>query len=389
MEKINILFELGTEEIPSGYINGAISNLEKGLKSLLKDEKLSYGEIKMFSTPRRIAFQINGLQAKQQDEIIERVGPTIQVAYDSDGNLTKAAQGFLRSANASIDDVYQKHTKKGNKIAIKKEIKGKITIEILNSRLPEILLSINFPKTMKWGNISTPFVRPVRWILALQNDNIWNFSFENIKSSNITYGNRFLGLNKKITVTSIDEYEKILEENYVIVDRNKRKDKIVIQLKELEKSSGLKVVENKNLLDEVTNLIEFPTAVIAEFDRKYLTLPEKIITSTLSKNQKYFALTDIKGDLSEKFIFVSNGNSKYNNLIKIGNQKVVKPRLDDAAFYFEEDTKHSLEYFIPKLKEVTFHRKIGTLYEKTLRIESLAEFIGTLLDSTDKQREMA
>jgi len=387
MEKINILFELGTEEIPSGYINGAISNLEKGLKSLFKDENLSYNAINMFSTPRRMAFNITGLQSKQHDEIIERIGPTIQVAYDSDGNLTKAAQGFLRSGNASIEDIYQKHTKKGDKIAIKKEIKGKATIEILSSKLPEIILSINFPKTMKWGNISTPFVRPVRWILALQNDRVWDFSFENIKSSNITYGNRFLGLDKKIVISSIDEYEKSLEESYVIAKQAKRKEEISRQLKKLEESLGLEVIEDKNLLDEVTNLIEFPTAVTAEFDKKYLALPQKIITSTLSKNQKYFALTDSEGNLSEKFIFVSNGDSKYNNFIKIGNQKVVKPRLDDAVFYFEEDTKHPLEYFVPKLKEVTFHRKIGTLFEKTIRIQSLAKFVGGLLQHTNKQNE--
>jgi len=387
MNEIDILFELGTEEIPSGYITPAKETFYNKILSLLKDYKLSFGSIKMYSTPRRLAFYISALQERQNDEIIERVGPSVKVAYDDKNNLTKAALGFLKSAGATEEDIYLKKTPKGEKIAVKKELKGKKALDILNEKLPEIIYKINFPKTMKWGAGGKSFARPIRWILALQNDKVWDFNLGKIKSSDITYGNRFLGLNKKITVKKIDEYEKVLEENFVIPDSDKRKNEIKSKIINLLRNTNLLMIENNQLINEVNNLIEFPTPVIAEFDRKYLKLPEKIIISTLSKNQKYFALQEKDGSLSEKFVFISNGNPDFSDIIKVGNQKVVKARLEDAEFYFNEDTKHSLEYYVPKLQDVLFHKEIGNLFEKTQRIVYLSKYISEKLQlETEKQK---
>ncbi len=388
MNKINILFELGVEEIPSGYIKPAIEALNKALITLLEQSNLSYSNLQMFSTPRRFAFIINELDEKQEDKIIEKVGPSINIAYDDNGNLSKAAMGFLRSANSAKDDIFIKKTNKGDKIAIKKKIKGKLSKQILKEKLPEIIFKLNFPKSMRWGNYKKSFARPIRWILALLNDEVWDFSLDNIEVSNFTYGNRFLGLENKVMVDKISEYEEILLKHFVVADSEKRKKLIIENLNKIETKIGQKVVKNDALIEEVNNLIEFPTAVLAEFDKKYLKLPEKIIISTLSKNQKYFALTDEKNNLTGNFIFISNGNPNYNEIIKIGNQKVVKARLEDAEFYFQEDIKHPLDYFVPKLKEVLFHKEIGNLYDKTLRVKELSDYIANKLLFSDEQRKI-
>ena len=375
MEKQDFLFELGVEEIPAAYIAGAINTIKDHFEKNLKKVNLDYNELKIFSTPRRFAIKITSLQTQQKDEIIERTGPTKELAYDANGNLTNAALGFLRGAGADKKDIIIKQTSKGDKIAIKKEIKGKPATSILIILIKDTIAEIKFQKSMKWGSSKLSFARPIRWLLVLFGNDIIELEFEGIKSGNITYGNRFQKLDNPVEINSIDEYDEKLADVFVIPNREERKEIIRKQMDDLFLNSNEKVIENNILLETVTDLVEYPTAVIADFDEKYLELPEKVVTSTLSEHQKYFSVSKKNGNLSNKFVFISNGDPQYSNLIKQGNKKVITARLKDAEFFYKEDTARSLETFLPKLSEVTFQQQLGSILEKTERIKKITKFL--------------
>ncbi len=372
MPKKDFLFEIGVEEIPAGYIAGAVNKLISFFESSLKEAKLDFDKIIPFSTPRRLAIKIISLQSQQEDEIVEKVGPAKAVAYDSDGKLTKAALGFLKGAGATEKDIFIKSTTKGDKIAVKKEIKGRETTEILARIIRDIIPKIPFPKSMKWKNRKLSFARPIRWLVVLFGNEVIDLEIEEIKSGNISYGNRFQKLENPIEIKSINEYEEKLQSVYVIPNRQTRQAEIT---KQLFNKTNDKIVDEAYLLDTVTDLVEYPTVDVAEFDKKYLDLPEKVVILTLSEHQKYFAIHDEENNLVNQFAFVSNRDSKYSDLIKSGNEKVIKARLEDAEFYFKEDIKQPLENYVPKLKEVTFQEKLGSLYEKIERVKKIIQFI--------------
>lgn len=386
MLKQSFLLEIGVEEIPAGYIHQAISSLKNKFESTLKEEKLEYGKIKLFSTPRRFAIKIDSLQSKQLDETIEKIGPPKKISYDGDGSLTKAGSGFLKGANATEEDVFFKKTAKGEKLAIKKEVKGKETTEIIKNITKSFINELSFPKSMKWGKSKLQFARPIRWILALFGDELINLNIDGVKLQRITYGNRFQSLNNSLEIAKIEEYEDKLKKGFVIVDREERKQLIKKQLQELFKNTNRSVMQNNRLLETVVDLVEYPTAGVASFDEKYIKLPRLVVTSTLSEHQKYFSVIKENGDLSNEFVFISNGNPDYSDLIKVGNEKVIKARLDDAEFFYLEDTGAPLENFVPKLKDVTFQEDLGSIYEKTERIIKLVDFICNILniDISDK-----
>ena len=367
----DFLFEIGVEEIPAGYIAGAIDKLESYFESSLKEAKLDFEEIIPYSTPRRLAIKIIGLQTVQKNEIIEKIGPAKSTSYDEKGNLTKAALGFLKGANAAPKDIHIKSTPKGDKIAVKKEIKGKETTEILTQIIKEVILKIQFPKSMKWGRSKLSFARPIRWLVILFGDDVIKLEIEGIKSGNVSYGNRFQKLENPVEIKSINEYETKLESVYVIPNRQMRQAEITKQLYKINN----RILNEGYLLDTVTDLVEYPTVDVAEFDKKYLDLPEKVVILTLSEHQKYFAIHDVNGNLVNQFAFVSNRDTQYSSLIRSGNEKVIKARLEDAEFYYKEDTKQPLDSYVPKLKNVTFQEKLGTLYEKTERIKKIVQFI--------------
>lgn len=375
MDKKDFLFELGVEEIPAAYIAGAIKTIKAHFETNLTKANLEYNELQVFSTPRRFAIKILSLQTQQKDEFIERTGPTKEMAYNSDGKLTKAALGFLRGAGANEKDIIIKQTSKGDKIAIKKEIKGKPSTSILINLIKDVIAEIKFQKSMRWGSSKLSFARPIRWLLALFGNEIIELEFEGIKSGNITYGNRFQKLDNPVEINSIEEYEEKLGSVFVIPNREERKKIIIKQMNELFINSDEKVIENNKLLETVTDLVEYPTAVIAEFDEKYLELPQKIVTSTLSEHQKYFSVSKENGKLSNKFLFISNGDPQYSNLIKQGNEKVITARLEDAEFFYKEDTIQPFDTFVSKLSEVTFQQKLGSVLEKTERIKQITKFI--------------
>ncbi len=390
MEKKDFLFELGVEEIPAAYIAGAIKTLKDHFETNLIKANLDYNELQVFSTPRRFAIKILSLQTQQKDETIKRMGPTKEMAYTTDGKLTNAAIGFLRSAGAEERDIIIKQTPKGDKIAIKKVTKGKSASSILKSMIVDALTEVKFQKSMKWESSKLIFARPIRWMLVLFENEVLDLEFENIKSGNITYGNRFQKLDNPIKINSIDEYEDKLAKVFVIPNREVRKKTIKKQMDELFMNSDDKVIENNKLLETVTDLVEYPTTVLADFDKKYLELPKKVVTSTLSEHQKYFSVNKQDGRLSSKFVFISNGDPKYSSLIKQGNEKVITARLEDAEFFYNEDTTQLLETFVPKLSEVTFQQKLGSVLEKTERIKQISKFIceELKLDDDIKKRSL-
>ncbi|MDY6914854.1 MAG: glycine--tRNA ligase subunit beta [Candidatus Cloacimonadota bacterium] len=389
MQNKDFLFELGVEELPAGYIKPALDKLVNSFQDHLNQYNLAYKKIIPFSTPRRLTIIIEQLQTQQKDQTIERVGPTTKIAYNEDGSLSKAAEGFLRGAGAGPGDLYEVDSNKGKKIAVKINKKGENTNDILPKICPEAIATINFPKIMRWGNCKKTFARPIRWIVAILGKEIIKFSYANIESGNTSYGNRYIKLNNPVEVNFPAEYEKKLKSMSVIADFTKRKDEIEVQLDKMFENRSENIVEDTKLLNIVNNLVEFPYAVLAQFEKKYLNLPEKIITSTLSQHQKYFAVKDADGRLTNNFVFISNGDPKYSELIKLGNEKVIKARLEDAQFYFKEDTKKPLESYLPKLKDVTFQAELGTLWEKTNRIKNIVEFVANKLKVDNKTKKNA
>ena len=385
MIKKDFLLEIGVEEIPASYIAGAMNTIEKYFIELLSDEKLTYEKVELFSTPRRFAIRITEIQAKQADETIERVGPTKEIAYDADGNLTKAALGFLRGAGATENDIFFKATKKGEKLAVKIEIPGKDTFEIMKNKIPDLFNKFNFPKTMRWGDENESFARPLRWIVALWDRAIIPIKIGKITSANTSYGNRFQKLENPTEILTPQNYEYSLQNVAVIVNRDVRKNKIIKQMEKLFSKSDESIVPDEKLLDIVTDLVEFPTAVIGYFSDKYLELPQKIITSTLSQHQKYFAVQKQNGELSNKFVFISNGNPEHSDLIRLGNEKVIAARLDDASFFYKEDTSQPFEKYVGELDKVLFQAKLGSLLCKTDRIIKIAEYISEKLELSQNE----
>ena len=382
----DFLFELGVEEIPAGFIAEAIRKMEDYFKSFLEEEKLAFSEIIMYSTPRRFAIQIKGVQEKQDDEIIEKVGPAKRVAFDSEGKLSRAGQGFLRGAKAKEDNLFIKETKKGEYIAVKIEKKGELAKVLLKKAILDFINNLSFPKSMRWYNYKLNFARPIRWILVLFDNEIIEMKLNNLSSSNKSFGNRFQKIPNEISIENPKNYEENLEKVYVIPNRNKRKKMIKTQLTKLFENSDNHYIEDDRLLEIVTDLVEYPTSIIASYDEKYLKLPQKIITSTLTQHQKYFAVADKNNKLTYNFVFISNGNPEFSEIIKLGNEKVIRARLEDAEFFFNEDTKEPFENFVPKLSNVLFQSDLGTLLEKTKRIEKIAGFLCETLDFSQKEK---
>jgi glycyl-tRNA synthetase beta chain len=367
--------ELGCEEIPDKQLEIAFESVKSGFTRFLQEMQLSCEAFFVSGTPRRIYLSVEGLQARQQDVEVVKAGPAIGIAYNAEGNLSPAGQGFLKKTGAEASQIYTMETDKGSFIAVKFLQVGKPSEELLSQWLAKQIMQIPFAKRMIWNDPSAGFSRPLRWILALYNDKVLPLEFFGVQSGNFSFGNRYLGLNKPLAINNADAYPEILETNKVVASADKRRQMICEQLAGIFPNGDFRVIEDQRLVDTVCNLVEYPWAVVGEFEEKYLSLPEKIIISTISQNQKYFSVKDAGGAMSNKFVFISNGDPKHSQLIKLGNQKVVNARLADAMWYFQEDTKHPLESFVPRLSEVVFQAKLGTMADKTKRIKQLCRFI--------------
>ena len=383
---MNFLFEIGLEELPAQYVDKAEKDLKKIIENELKSERIKFSEIESFSTPRRVTAIIKDLAEKQDDLDKKSVGPSVEIAY-KDGQLTKAGEGFVRSQGATADDIKIIENEKGKYISIEKFIAGKDTREILPEILKNAIKKIEFEKSMKWADRTFRFVRPIKWFVTLfDNGEILPFEFEGLKGGNKTRGMRYFA-SQDIEINNPLDYEKILLENFVIVNGEKRREEILKSIRENGEKDGDTAIINKYLLDEVVNVVEYPYAIKGEFSKDYLQLPEDIITITLETHQRYFPVKDKDGKLSNKFIVIRNA-PEYSETVKKGNEKVVEPRLADAKFFFDEDLKNKFTDNVEKLKEVTFQKDMGTIFEKVKRSEKIAEYLISELNLSDKKENI-
>lgn len=376
-----LLFEIGVEELPARYVNSAMDQLKTNIVKSFNENRITFDEVKVYSTPRRLTVIVNNICEKQSDLEEEVKGPAKRIAVDSEGNYTKPLLGFMKSKGIKEEDLYFKQVGKEEYAFGKIKQDGQLTSEVLKSILPEAIKSMTFPKAMRWGGKNMRFIRPIRWMVCILNDSVLDIELEGIVSSNTTKGHRFLG-ESEFEVNTLNEYLTKLEENFVILNQDERKELIKKQCDDVAKSLGGEIEFDEELLEEVTHLVEYPTAFYGEFDEDYAKLPKEVVITPMKQHQRYFPVLK-DGKLLPNFIAVRNGDSHRIDNVKKGNEKVLEARLADALFFYKEDTKKSLESYIEKLKTVVFQAKLGTVYDKSLRIEKLANDILEKLNETD------
>ncbi|MFR6017838.1 MAG: glycine--tRNA ligase subunit beta [Paraclostridium sordellii] len=368
-----LLFEIGVEELPARYVNSAMEQLKLNIVKSFDENRITYDSVNVYSTPRRLTVVVDNICERQEDLEEEVKGPAKKIAVDADGNFTKPLLGFMKSKGIKEEDLYFKQVGKEEYAFGKIKQEGKLTSEVLKTILPEAIKSMTFPKAMRWGGKNMRFIRPIRWMVCILNDSVLDIELEGIVSGNVTKGHRFLG-ESEFEVNTLDEYLAKLKENFVILNQDERKSIIKEQCEEVAKSLGGEIELDEELLEEVTHLVEYPTAFYGEFDEDYAKLPKEVVITPMKQHQRYFPVLK-DGKLLPNFIAVRNGDSHRIDNVKSGNEKVLEARLADALFFYKEDTKKSLESYIEKLKTVVFQAKLGTVYDKTLRIEKLANDI--------------
>lgn len=385
----SFLFELGVEELPENVILPAITYLQASFEKMLQEKGLSCGQIKVGSTPRRLSIWAYDLPARQEDSEICKAGPSMSIAYSKEGELSRAGEGFLKKSGGSLEDIFIQKTEKGEFLAVRFLQTGENTIDILRTWILQSIPQIPLPKKMIWQSRDLAFSRPIRWILALWDSSALELDFFGIKAGNYSFGNRYLGLGKPVLIENPQAYEESLKAAKVIVGTGERRELIQSQCDQLFADKPFRIKEDIRLLDIVTNLVEYPQAVVGEFDPRYLVLPEQIISSTISQNQKCFSVYDDQDRLANKFVFISNGNPEYNDLIRAGNEKVVAARLEDALWFFTEDCKIPLQDYLPKLEHVVFQSKMGTLAAKAERLIRICEYISEELGQERSKKDQA
>ena len=367
----DVLFEIGAEEIPAGAMPGILAQLKSLTETKLAEHHLKYDAIRTMGTPRRIALMVDGA-ADMSDELSERhKGPSASIAYDADGNPTKAAIGFARGKGIDVADLV---VEDGYIYAETKTV-GVKAMDIFTQILPELIHGLSFPKSMHWGNLDDKFIRPVRWMLALLGTAVIPVEFAGVRSSNFSRGHRFLG-ERGVLVQHPADYIKNLEDNFVIVDQDKRRDMITKQLHDLAASKNATIVWDDDLLEEVLYLVEYPTALCGSFDESYLALPDAAVITPMKDHQRYFPLVDKDGKLLPMFLTVRNGDSHSLDVVAAGNERVLRARLDDAKFFFNEDRKKALADRSEGLKKIVFQEGLGNLADKTERLLALGEEFG-------------
>lgn len=369
------LLEIGTEELPYKFIPQAIDQLKSGFENFLKNSSVGFDLVEVLATPRRLAVIIHGLDIKQPDEEKIVKGPIKNVAYDDDGNLTKAGLGFGNKFGVMASNLFLKD----NYIHAKIFSKGKYTSELLQENVPQIVLKLQGPHFMRWANFDEKFSRPIRWIVSILDNKEVPVKIIDVESSKYTRGHRFSEQNIKIS--NAVEYVELLRKAHVIVDQNERKNLIIDLAKKAASDLDAETQYDEDLLDEVTYLCEYPVPVVCDFNEKYLDIPEKVTVTVMASHQRYFALYK-EGKLLNKFITIANyiGNDFSN--IKAGNERVIVARLDDAIFFFKEDTKKPFEKYVDTLKGVTFQKGMGSVYDKTQRVIKLSKLIANNLGET-------
>ena len=367
----DLLFEIGAEEIPAGFMPNILGQLKQLAETKLNDAHLPFESIATYGTPRRLALIVKGL-ADTSAEISERhKGPSASIAYDADGNATKAAIGFARGKSLDVADLVVED----GYIYAETKTAGVPAKDIVTDMLPQLITGLNFPKSMHWGNLDAKFVRPVRWLVALLDEEVIPVEFATVKSSNVTRGHRFLGADE-ITIKNAASYVDTLKENFVMVDQDARRELISKQLHDIAASKNASIVWDDDLLEEINYLVEWPTALCGGFEESYLTLPDAAIITPMKDHQRYFPLVDQDGKLLPMFLTVRNGSDHSIEVVQAGNERVLRARLDDAKFFFNEDRKKPLIDRQDGLTKIVFQEGLGNLADKTERLLKLGRVFG-------------
>jgi glycyl-tRNA synthetase beta chain len=379
MTKETLLIELGTEELPPKSLKTLAAAFFDGIKLGLENHELTFDEIKWFATPRRLAVKVNGLIDKQSDKVVEKRGPAVNVAFDAEGNPSKAAQGWARSNGISVEEADRLVTEKGEWLLYKATVKGKAVTELVADIVTKSLNKLPIAKPMRWGSERIQFIRPVHTLTMMYGATVIEGAALGVSSSNVVQGHRFHH-KALVTVDHADNYEALMLKAFVEVDYQTRQEKIIAQIEAVEAKQSVKAIVDKDLLDEVTALVEWPVTLVGTFDEEFLNVPAEPLIYSMKDHQKYFPATDSAGNLINKFIFVSNIESKDPQQVIFGNEKVIRPRLADAEFFFKTDKKQTLESRLESLETVLFQKQLGTLKAKSERIASLSEYIAETLN---------
>jgi glycyl-tRNA synthetase beta chain len=373
-----LYIEIGSEEIPAGYILPALEAMSAQMVRFLLENRIRHGEALTTGTPRRLALCIRDVSPMQEACTTEIIGPPKQVAFDADGRPTKAAEGFAKGQGIAVADIRIKETPKGEYLCVVREEAGLPTKELLEKMLPDFIAHVPFPKSMRWGSLSVTFARPVHWIVALLGKDILDCQYGDVRSSNKSFGHRFMSP-QWIEVSDYDSHRENIKKHFVILDIEERRKLILEGIQQAARSTGGRILEDEDLLNEVTQLVEYPQPLVGGYEEKYLDLPPELLITVIKKHQRYFAVIDEQGSLLPYFVTVANTVPRDFKLVAAGNGRVVRARLEDARFYYEEDQKVRLDYRAQQLKDVVFHSKLGTSWEKMERFTALAKWLGERL----------
>ena len=378
-----LLLEIGTEEIPAHAMPAILDQLKTLATKALDEARIKFGDIRTLGTPRRLALLVDDVAPRQTDVSTEKRGASAKIAFDADGKPTKAAIGFAKKNNVAPEDLI---TRDGYIYAVIRE-QGKSSAEIFAMLLPKLICDLSFPNNMRWGSLDFKFIRPLRWIVALFGDEIIPFEVANVTSGRTSRGHRFLSAGD-FDIATAGDYVADCEKNFVVVDQDKRRDMIVAQIDEVAASKDGVAEITDDLLEEVLYLVEYPTALVGEFETKYLELPAEAVITPMRDHQRYFPVKTTDGKLMPLFVTIRNGGKDYLDIVRHGNERVLKARLEDARFFFNEDRKKSLAAHRDKLKTVVFQEGLGSVYEKTERLVKLVEKIADVfgVDATNVKR---
>lgn len=411
MEKL--LFEIGTEEIPAKFMPGILKQLKELAAAKMQELRIPFEDITVYGTPRRMAFIADGVAETQADVVVEAKGPSVKIAYVS-GAPSKAAQGFARGQGVDVKDLVVRD----NYVYAVKHLAGQPVVELLPGLLMDILTSLSFPKTMRWADYEFRFVRPIRWMVALFGDQIIPVEICGVKSGKFSMGHRFMqqslkaaaesqgllsaalskvgnkvysalaGVKGAVEILSAGDYKKVMYDNFVMVDQDERRALILQQIKDLAAQNGGEAEINEDLLEEVNYLVEWPTALCGKFEEKFLSLPKECIITPMREHQRYFPVLDEDGNLLNKFITVRNGGSEHLDIVTHGNERVLRARLSDAEFFFNEDRATKLEDRLEKLKTVSFQEGLGNMYDKSERLVKMAEMLRFAINTPVDEEEL-
>lgn len=378
-----LLLEIGTEEVPAHVMPGILSQLKENAAKTFEELRIEYKNIKTLGTPRRSALLVEGLAEQQADLSKENRGPAVNIAFDADGNPTKAAQGFARGQGVKPEELV---TKDGYVYAMVHE-KGGQTVDLLGDTLKGLVDGLNFPNNMHWADLDYKFIRPLRWLVALYGQDVIDFEVANVKSGRTSRGHRFLS-EGDFEIANAEDYVEACRKASIIVDQNERCEMIRQQIAEVAAANGGQAEVNEDLLEEVLYLVEYPTALCGKFDEKYLALPAEAVITPMRDHQRYFPVLK-DGKLLPLFITIRNGGKEHLETVQHGNERVLRARLEDAQFFFDEDRKKTLEQHGEKLKTVVFQDGLGTIYDKALRLEVLAGYIADAIGANEQDKKDA